>query len=192
MRITKICVLFLVTLALLGVIPVWGGNDRNRNNDRDEATQETQFIAWDIWDPDFGIPGSSPILPGGVFVGGFSFNNEGVFTIEAPFYSDDPRLVGNQAFTVNSNLDANGEGPYWGDWSIDAGNYGVWEGSYSGHFYLVDGSIHRGIEHGELYGRGGTIHGLVAKMDGIVYSYYGGFAFTAGHTGYIQKVHGRR
>jgi hypothetical protein len=195
MRITKACVLFLAILvvALLTVLP-------------SHAAEVTQITASDIFDP-LGVLGQGPIgqwldagtitCPGHQPTGSFppcpagSRTNYRGVVVSAPFFSTDPRLNGWETYDINENLDANGEGTYWGKWRIEVNDGGFWEGNYNGKMSIIGGILSLGIEKSELHGTGGFVDGLLLKMDGVVTAYFGGLAYTGASTGYILDPHAK-
>ena len=74
--------------------------------------------------------------------------------------SDDPRVTGDMTVELNSNLDANYEGPSWGTFRIDLDDdEGYWEGHWQGYREAVDGKW-IGTINGQAKGYGGIVDGM--------------------------------
>jgi hypothetical protein len=194
MRIAKGCVLFLAAMALLVVLP-------------GQAAEKTAITAPIFFDP-FNILGSGPIgsfadqgtviCPGRQPTGdpfqpcpaGSRVNFRGV-VISRPLSSLDPRLNGLETAEFNADLDADGDGHYWGKWRIDLAGGGVWEGSYSGQISNVTDGVSLHIGKGEMHGQGGSVDGCLLKAGMVATAYLGGLATTGIYTGYILDPHAR-
>lgn len=74
--------------------------------------------------------------------------------------SDDPRVMGWLTVGLNSNLDANLEGPSWGTFRLDVDdNGGYWEGTWQGYRVAEEGYWVATI-YGQANGYGGIVDGL--------------------------------
>ena len=74
--------------------------------------------------------------------------------------SEDSRVQGDMTVELNSNLDANLEGPSWGKFRIDLDDgEGFWEGTWHGYREAVDG-YWIGTINGQAKGYGGIVDGL--------------------------------
>ena len=117
----------------------------------------------------FGYDQDSRVLdPGEVSVnpsGGISLRGQ---IAEADFFLFVPArsigsLPGIQTIELNYNLDANYQGKYWGKWSLDFGEYGHFEGNFSGELvpFLdhTDGFAYKVMTIGRQGEIQGTFHG---------------------------------
>ena len=74
--------------------------------------------------------------------------------------ADDPRATGWLTVGLNSNLDANFEGPSWGTFRLDVDDTdGFWEGTWTGYRTAYDG-YWVGTIYGQGKGYGGTVDGM--------------------------------
>jgi hypothetical protein len=194
MKITRAFVLCLAILALFWVLPT-------------QAANKSEIIAVTMFDPlggflglgsigswpDFGTttcPGHQPLPPPAfpICPAGSRSTQRGI-VLEGPISSSDPRLDGTEIFDLNSNFDANAEGPYWGKWRIELKDGGVWEGNYNGKLTYSGGIIWIGLEEGVLHGSGGSIDGMLLKISGRITTFFYGLAFYGNITGYILDSH---
>jgi hypothetical protein len=92
--------------------------------------------------------------------------------------SSDPRLNGWSTFEYNANLDPDGKGSTWGKWQMQLEDGGVWEGVYNGGKPFG--------ERVEFHGTGGSVDGLLLKLESTsATTYGGGIAFDISYAGYI-------
>ena len=193
MRVTKTGILLFALVALLAALPV-------------QAAEKTEFTATVYFDPynvlgngaagsfaEFGTiscpghqPTGDPFQPCPV---GSQVNYRGLVAIVTTISSSDSRFDGVQTIEYNANLDATGEGHYWGKWRIDLPDGGVWEGSYSGQ--ISDGGL-LAIGNGGLQGTGGSVDGCLLRGGYVAIYQVKGFAFTGTYTGYILDPHAKQ
>jgi hypothetical protein len=193
MRITKICILLLVFVTFLAVFPSQAAPNIQINAVFDPLGWFLGMGSIGKWlEPGIIIcPGNQPtnFFPG--CPAGSRTILRGI-VVEAPFDSSDPRLVGKEIFDINANLNAKGEGSYWGKWRIELEDGGVWKGSYTGKFTYNGDFTWTGIEQGELHGTGGSIDGMLFTIEGQNTTYFGGLAFKVTHSGYILNPHEKK
>ncbi len=142
------------------------------------AAEKSMFIATDLFNP-LPLPGfplpqigeilSPPIIkcPGALPTGNPEqpcppdsrmHSRDGL--VVSRLISDDPRVMGDLTVELNSNLDANLEGPSWGKFRIDLDEgEGYWEGTWHGYREAVDG-YWIGTINGQAKGYGGIVDGL--------------------------------
>jgi len=173
-----------------------------------QAAEKTQIIATDIGDP-FNILKTGPIgyfdtssttiiCPGHEPTNnplqpcppGSRTNYRGLVIGAIPLTSEDLRFNGGlQTVEINVNYDANGEGPFWGKERVDLLDGGVLEGSLNGQYYN-GGAI--GLGKAELHGMGGSVDGLIIKVDAQAYHIFGGAVFTDTYTFTIIDPHAKK
>ena len=79
--------------------------------------------------------------------------------------ADDPRVTGWLTVGLNSNLDANLQGPSWGTFRIDVDDTdGYWEGKWTGYRTAYDG-YWVGAIFGQGRGYGGSVDGMIMMAE---------------------------
>ncbi|MDH3840936.1 MAG: hypothetical protein OES35_08450 [Chromatiales bacterium] len=142
------------------------------------AAEKSEFIATDLFNPlplpGFPAPQIGEILapptikcPGAVPtgnpeqpcpLGSRMHSRDGL--VVSRLISDDPRVTGWLTVELNSNLDANFEGPSWGTFRIDLDvGEGFWEGTWQGYRQAYDG-YWIGTINGQAKGYGGIVDGM--------------------------------
>ncbi len=84
--------------------------------------------------------------------------------------SSDPRATGNNTVEHNAAFDADGTGQAWGTFSLAVDTGGVWQGTWNATRSFVEDhwvSSLRAVGHG----RGGSVEGLVLKLDAQIVTY---------------------
>ena len=141
------------------------------------AAEKSVFTADDFFNP-FGLPGfGDPIgqllvpptikCPGHeptgdpaqpCPVGSRMHSRDGL--VLSRLISDDPRVTGWLTVGLNSNLDANLEGPSWGTVRLDVDDSeGYWEGTWHGYRTAYDG-YWVAVIYGQAQGYGGIVDGM--------------------------------
>ena len=105
-------------------------------------------------------PSGQFFLPCGEGIPG-SIRGRRVSAIEV---SSDPRVNGTEVIVVNSNFDANGEGPMWGTFELTLAAGGVVEGTYSGTANVLNSTMQLEVIG---HGRDGVADGLQYKVDDV-------------------------
>ena len=164
MKSIRASVLFVAVVLIFASLPV-------QAKDKDKIT----FFAFDQVSAT--IPGEVRDLPSGGFhaLGAVS---EGLFYLFVPNRFGMTPLVGAEKVEINYNLDANMMGPYWGKWSVDFGEFGYFEGNYSGYFtFFLDHTDNftaklmaigqSGLLQGTFHGTGGDEEWLFKLISGV-------------------------
>lgn len=84
---------------------------------------------------------------------------------------DDPRVHGNAVITYNEQLLlADGSGPTWGEFEVEADGGGVWTGTYAGQREPAGPGVWVATLQLVGRGRGGPIDGLLFRSQELVYT----------------------
>ena len=168
----KILVLWLSTLLFVGAVIVPASF----------AAEKSEFTAIDFFNP-YGLPGfgdpigqllvppavkcpgheptGDPVQP--CPVGSRMHSRDGL--VMSRLVSEDSRITGWLTVGLNSNLDANLEGPSWGTVRLDVDNTdGFWEGTWTGYRTAYDG-YWVGTIYGQARGYGGSVDGLMLMAE---------------------------
>jgi hypothetical protein len=97
-----------------------------------QAQDKMTFFAYDMSSPV--SPGDVKDLPSGGF-NGHDLTFQGQFILFVPDRLGMNPLVGLETFEYNYSINASFLGTYWGKWTIDFGDYGYFEGNFSGKSY---------------------------------------------------------
>ena len=185
MKVSARCILLFAGLFVLAASPSLAG-------------KKTEVTSVDIFDPFDMFLGSGPI---GAFIDFGTWSCPGNeqtqpcpagsrtrlrgIVVYSQHASSDPRLNGWSTFDINANWDPNGEGPTWGKWKIQLDDGGVWEGVYNGGKPFG--------ERVEFHGTGGSVDGLLLKLETVTATTYGGgIAWEIYYEGYIVDPHEKK
>jgi hypothetical protein len=85
--------------------------------------------------------------------------------------ASDPRATGNAVITINEQLLlADGSGPAWGKFEVEADVGGVWTGSWTGQREPFGPGVWVATVNLVGRGRGGAIDGLEFKAEELIYT----------------------